>query len=134
MKLSFFISSILCTFVISLSFVGADPQFGFPRNPPEITETPQLYSQEESSTKLRWLNGATMQIIWPTGSKDVIHLTESFRTFCEFSGIFENDIHAKASIIGCNINGEETIVNIELQNEPMKKFILKNGTTFEKDA
>ena len=73
-----------------------------------------------------------MQIIWPTGSKDLIFLTES-RTFCEFSGIFENDFHGKASIIGC-INGDETIVIIELQNEPMRKFILKNGLTLEKDV
>ena len=72
-----------------------------------------------------------MQIIWPTGSKDLIFLTES-RTFCEFSGIFENDIHAKASIIGCN-NGDETIIVVELKNESMKKFILRSGVTFEKD-
>ena len=65
----------------------------------EILET-QLYSQAgrniqefelESSTKFRWLNGGTMQIIWPTGSKDLIFLTES-RTFCEFSGIFVSDV------------------------------------------
>ena len=116
--------------LVLLSFVGADPQFGFPRNPPMWGF---VESSVESSTKLRWLNSTTMQIIWPTGSKDLISLTETYNTFCEFSGSFENDSNAKASIIGC-INGEETKVNIKLQNEPMKKFILRSGKTFEKDV
>ena len=137
--MSLSISSILYTFLIGLTFVGAQPQFGLPRKNPEILETqPYLRAGSiqgglsiESSTKLRWLNGATMQIIWPMGSKDLIFLTETSK-FCEFSGSFENDFHAEASIIGC-INGDETKVNIEIQNEPIKKFILKNGITFEEN-
>ena len=31
---------------------------------------------DEPTTKLRWLNSATMQIIWPNQSKDLIFLTE----------------------------------------------------------
>ena len=49
--------------------------------------------------------------------------------FCEFTGNFENDVQAKATVIGC-MKEDETIVNIEMPNKPMKKLLLRNGVTF----
>jgi hypothetical protein len=53
--------------------------------------------------------------------------------FCEFTGNFENDVQAKATVIGC-MKEDETIVNIEMPNEPMKKLLLRNGVTFNEEV
>ena len=52
--------------------------------------------------------------------------------FCEFTGNFENDVQAKATVIGC-MKEDETIVNIEMPNEPMKKLLLRDGVTFNEE-
>ena len=52
--------------------------------------------------------------------------------FCEFTGNFENDVQAKATVIGC-MKEDETIMNIEMPNEPMKKLLLRNGVTFNEE-
>ena len=44
--------------------------------PYSLTKSAIQVFPEEATTKLRWLNSDTMQIIWPNKSKDLIFLTE----------------------------------------------------------
>ena len=44
--------------------------------PYSLTKSAIQVFPEEATSKLRWLNSDTMQIIWPNKTKDLIFLTE----------------------------------------------------------
>ena len=90
--------------------------------------------QELSKTRLRWLNGSIMQVIWSDFRRDLIFLTPK-EDICAFSGNFENDLLAKADVKGC-ISDEQTRVEIMWPDQGVEPrnivlLLLKNGTTLE---
>ena len=92
-----------------------------------------------SDIKLKWLSNDTIQILYTSGFKDLIVLTP-IRSFddtddiCRFRGELEKEPTGSAAVVGCELVGKDTLVNISSGNIKggYKELTLRNGITTER--